>query len=78
MRDGKGRGRVGLQSLNPSLSHPVVGAKILPHPRPTTFVGRKKIVIPIAHEVPKFFPIFIVVQTMCTRVFTLSVNPLII
>ena len=73
-----GRGRVGLQSLNPSPPRPVVGAKILPHPRPTTFARRGKIIIPIAHEALMCFPIFIVVQTLCTRVFTLSVNPLII
>ena len=40
--DGEGQGETGLKSLNPSLSLPVVRAKILPHPRPTAFAGRGK------------------------------------
>ena len=35
--------RVSLQSLNPSLW---CRDKILPHPRPTIFAGRRKIAIP--------------------------------
>ena len=47
MRDGVGTGRggaVGLQSLNPSPPRPApwCGAKILPHPHPTTFAGWEK------------------------------------
>ena len=46
MRGGNGLmwGGLGLKSLNPSPPHPALwcGAKILPHPRPTTFAGLGK------------------------------------